>query len=88
MGIFEKLGIKPLINASGTITRVGGAWMTREALDAINEAAFQSVRLDELQAAASRIIAERTHPEAGIVTNGTSAALMLATAACICGLDN
>ena len=87
MGIFEKLGVKPLINASGTITRVGGAWMTREALDAITEAAFQSVRLDELQAAASRIIAERTHAEAGIVTNGTSAALMLATAACICGLD-
>lgn len=41
--------------------------MTREALDAINEAAFQSVRLDELQAAASRIIAERTHAEAPIL---------------------
>ena len=87
MGIFEKLGVNTLINASGTITRVGGAWMTREALDAVNEAAFQSVRLDELQAAAGRVIAERTHAEAGIVTNGTSAALTLAAAACICGLD-
>ncbi len=87
MGFFDKLGVKTLINASGTITRVGGAWMTQEALSAINEAAFQSVRLDELQAAASRIIAKRTHAEAGIVTNGTSAALMLAAAACICGLD-
>ena len=87
MSIFDKLGVRTVINASGTITRLGGAWMTREALDAINEAAFQSVRLDELQAAASRVIAERTHAEAGIVTNGTSASLTLATAACICGLD-
>jgi D-glucosaminate-6-phosphate ammonia-lyase len=87
MGIFDKMGVKTLINASGTITRVGGAWMPQEALSAINEAAFISVRLDELQVAASRIIAERTHAEAGIVTNGTSAALTLATAACICGLN-
>ena len=50
MGIFEKLGIKPLINASGTITRVGGAWMTREALDAIN-----------MNEASAAFIAERLH---------------------------
>ncbi|HHY12986.1 MAG TPA: aminotransferase class V-fold PLP-dependent enzyme, partial [Firmicutes bacterium] len=42
---------------------------------------------DQLQAAASKIIAEKTHAEAGLVTSGACAALTLATAACICGYD-
>jgi L-seryl-tRNA(Ser) seleniumtransferase len=61
--------------------------MGKEALEAMNEAARETVRLDELQAAASKVIAQRTHAEAGIVTAGASAALTLGTAACIAGLD-
>ena len=87
MGYFEQFGVKPIINAAGTETRYGGALMDKEALAAMNDVAYQSVRLDELQTAASKIIAERTHAEAGIVTNGASAAMTLATAACMCGLD-
>jgi len=87
MGIYESLGVKPIINTSGADTRFGGALMEREALDAMTEAAKESVRLDELQAAASKIIAERTHAEAGIVTCGAAAALTLGTAACITGFD-
>jgi len=45
------------------------------------------VRLDELEAAASKVIAEKTHAEAGIVTCGAFAALLLGTAACICRFD-
>jgi len=61
--------------------------MEPEALKAMDEAAKYSVRLDELQAAASKVIAEKTHAEAGIVTCGSSAALTLGTAACIAGFD-
>jgi len=61
--------------------------MKQEALDAMIEAAKESVHLDELQAAASKIIAEKTHAEAGIVTCGAAAALTLGTAACITGFD-
>ena len=41
----------------------------------------------ELQEAASRIITEATGAEAGMVTSGASAALTLATAACLAGFD-
>ena len=87
MGIYERFGVKPIINVAGPMTRYGGALIGKETLEAMKEAAKQSVRLDELQAAASRVIAEKTHAEAGIVTCGAFAALTLGTAACICGLD-
>ena len=61
--------------------------MKQETLDAMTEAAKESVHLDELQVAASKIIAEKTHAEAGIVTCGAAAALTLGTAACITGFD-
>ncbi len=88
MGVYQCLGVRPIINLStGTATRWGGAFMEQETLDAMNEAAKESVRMDELQAAASKTIAEKTHAEAGIVTCGASAALTLGTAACITGFD-
>ena len=87
MNIFEKYGVKPVVNVAGAMTRYGGTIMGQRALDAMEEAAHYSVPLDYLQAAASRVIAGRTHAEAGIVTCGASHALVLATAACICGWD-
>ena len=87
MTIYDKLGVTPIINADGPLTRYGGALMDKATLDAMDEASRYSVPLDKLQAAASAIIAEKTHAEAGIVTGGACAALTLATAACICGYD-
>jgi len=87
VGIYERFGVKPIVNVAGTMTRYGGALMEKEALEAMDEAARYSVRLDELQAAASKVIAEKTHAEAGIVTAGAYAALTLGTAACICRFD-
>lgn len=87
MTIYERFGVKPIINVIGPLTRYGGSLMEQEALQAMNEAAKESVNLDELQAAASKVIAKVTHAEAGIVTCGTAAALTLGTAACICGFN-
>jgi len=88
MGVYESLGARPFINVScATATRWGGVLMEQETLDAMTEAAKESVHLDELQAAASKIIAEKTHAEAGIVTCGAAAALTLGTAACITGFN-
>lgn len=61
--------------------------MEKVTVEAMSEGAKESVRLDELQVAASKIIAQVTHAEAGIVTTGAAAALTLGTAACIAGLD-
>jgi len=87
MGVYERLGVRPIINVAGTNTRLGGALMEQETIDAMAEAARQPVRLEELQAAASNIIAKITGAEAGYVTSGASAALTLGTAACLTGLD-
>jgi len=87
MSIYERLGVRPIIDAVGPATYFGGTLMGKEALEAMDEAARETVCLDELQAAASKVIARITHAEAGIVTAGTSAALTLGTAACIAGFD-
>src|SRR5690606_19656848 len=45
------------------------------------------IEIDDLQAAASKVIARCTGAEAGIVTCGAGAALTLAGAACLAGND-
>ena len=87
MGIYEDLGIEPIINASGSVTRLGGAPMHDAVLEAYRAAAAEAVPLEQLQAAASRRIAELTGTEAGLVTCGSAAALMLGAAAILTGYD-
>ncbi len=87
MNIHRRLGVKRRINAAGTLTRLGGSLMASEVLDAMREAASHSVDIAELQTAASARIAQATGAQAGIVTSGASAALTLATAACLARWD-
>jgi L-seryl-tRNA(Ser) seleniumtransferase len=61
--------------------------MPAAVLDAFIQAAHDSVPLDTLQGAASRVIADATGAEAGIVTAGAAAGLMLGTAAILAGFD-
>lgn len=87
MNIYEKWGLEPIINASGAVTRLGGAPMPAAVLEAFCAAARECVPLDQLQAAASRVIAAATGAEAGLVTAGAAAALTLGTAAILTGYD-
>ena len=87
MGIYETLGLPAVINASGAVTRLGGAPMPRSVLQAFYEAARETVPLEQLQAVASLKIAAATHTEAGLVTAGSAAALTLVTAAILTGYD-
>jgi len=87
MGVYENLGLRPIINLKPFCTRLGGPIMEKEVLEAMVAASRESVPMDQLQAAASRIIAEITGAEAGYVTAGAASSLTLATAACITGLD-
>lgn len=86
-GIYEELGVRPVINAAGTQTRFGGAPLPREVVDAMAEAATACVRMEELEEAAGKVIAEVTGAEAGYVTSGAAAGITLAVAACIARLD-
>ena len=77
MSVYDQWGLEPVINASGAVTRLGGAPMPAEVVEAFVAAARESVPLDQLQAAASRVIGEVTGAEAGLVTSGAAAGLML-----------
>jgi L-seryl-tRNA(Ser) seleniumtransferase len=85
--IYQRLGVRPIINARGTHTRLGGTLIRREVLDAMREAASAYVVLDELQDKASEVIARATGAEAGIVVGGAEAGLLIGTAAILAGTD-
>ena len=71
------LGARAIINVAGPSTRLGGALMPPEVVQATSEAALDSVSMTEIQAAASRTIRDVTGAEAGYVTAGASSALTL-----------
>lgn len=87
MSIYNHYGIRRVINGRSYSTKVGGCLMAPDVLQAMQEAAKCFVRIEDLQDAASRVIAAATGAEAGMVTCGASAALTLGVAGCIAGLD-
>ena len=85
--IYQRLGVKTVVNAKGTATRLSGGLMPLEVADAMREASQYCVDIAQLQGRASEIIAELSGAEAGYVTSGAAAGLLLGTAACVTGLD-
>ncbi|TAJ24382.1 MAG: aminotransferase class V-fold PLP-dependent enzyme [Reyranella sp.] len=84
---YAALGVRRRINAAGALTRLGGAVMAPEVVEAMAAASRASVDIGELQDAASARIAQVTGAEAGLVTTGAAAALTLAAAASIARWD-
>jgi D-glucosaminate-6-phosphate ammonia-lyase len=87
VSVYRQLGLTPVINASGPVTRLGGAPLPPEVLAAFVNAAAETVPLEQLQAAASLRIAELTGAEAGLVTCGAAASLTLGAAAILARWD-
>ena len=87
MDIYDELGIDPIINAVGPATRLSGSIMHSEVTEAMRQASERCVDIAQMQARAGEIIAEITGAEAGYVTSGAAAGLLLGTAACVTGLD-
>jgi L-seryl-tRNA(Ser) seleniumtransferase len=85
--VYKELGIKPLINAAGTYTALGGSLMPPEVVAAMASAARQFVPLVDLQEIVGRKIASLIGCDAAMVTAGAASALTLGTAACVTGKD-
>ncbi len=49
MSIYDELGIRPIVNASATLTRLGGSVMPPEVLAAMTEASRHFIDLPDLQ---------------------------------------
>jgi L-seryl-tRNA(Ser) seleniumtransferase len=80
---YSKLGVEKIINAAGTYTYLTAAVMPAQVQRAVAQAALHPVVLKDLQRASGEYIAKRLRCEGALVTCGASAALTLATAACI-----
>ena len=85
--IFNSIGVKSVISATGTVTAYGGSRLRPEVMDAMNRASNTMVNIDELNVAAGKIIAKYTGAEAGLVTSGAAGGLVLQAAAVIAGSD-
>lgn len=85
MSIHTELGIRPLINASATLTRLGGSVMPPEVLAAMQDAAQYHIELDEMQRKVGARLAQLTHNEAAYVATGAAAGITLAAAALMAG---
>src|SRR5947208_10035844 len=83
--IYQSIGVRPLINARGTFTIISGSTMLPEVRAAMDQAAQKYVHLDELAEAVGARLATLTGAEWGLVSNGCSAGLTLASAACVAG---
>jgi D-glucosaminate-6-phosphate ammonia-lyase len=87
MGFYDDLGVRTVINAAGTLTRLGGSRLAPEVLAAMADASASFVHIDELQTRAGDVIAQITGAEAGYIATGAAAGLALAAAACVAGMD-
>lgn len=83
--VYDWLGVPTIINASGATTTVGGTLMPEEVVQAMIEASRNFVAVEDLNVAVGKKIAEATGAEAGYVTAGSAAGMLLAVAACITG---
>ncbi len=85
--IYARLGIKPIINAQSWITALGGSIMRPEVVQAMAEASTCFVDMVQLNRKAGEVVARACGAQAGMVTNGCSAAQTMSVAACMTGTD-
>ena len=86
--IYKELGAKPVINATGSVTMLGGSTPIPEVREAMAQADGAYIPLMELQEAAGAAIARMVNVPAAYITSGAGSALMLATAAAMAGDDD
>lgn len=83
--IRSRIGLRPVINVSGTMTSLGASIVVPEAVEAMAAILPQFVEINDLQRKASAIIARLTGGEAGFVTASCSSGISLAVAGAITG---
>jgi len=79
--VYEALGVKHVINATGTVTVLGGSVMPPEVVAAWVDASKHFVNLLDLHDKVGERIAKLIGIEAALVTTGAAGALLLGTAA-------
>ncbi|MEC8909766.1 MAG: aminotransferase class V-fold PLP-dependent enzyme, partial [Chloroflexota bacterium] len=86
--IYKELGATPVINATGSVTMLGGSTPAPEVKEAMERAEGAYIPLMELEEKAGAAIANMVNVPAAYITSGAGSALTLATAACMAGDDD
>ena len=86
--IYKELGARPVINATGSVTMLGGSTPAPEVKEAMERAEGAYIPLMELEETAGAAIAKMVDVPAAYITSGAGSALTLATAACMAGDDD
>ncbi len=85
--IRTRLGVRPVINVSGTMTALGASIVVPEAVEAVSAILGEFVEIDDLQRKASAVIARLCHAGAGFVTASCSAGITVSVAGAMTGSD-
>ena len=85
--VYTRIGVKPFINCTATITRNGGSLLLPEVIEAVEHASHYHVRLASLIEASSQRISELLEVPWAHVCSGAAAGLAHATCACIAGAN-
>jgi D-glucosaminate-6-phosphate ammonia-lyase len=85
--VYHRLGSRPVINARGIYTDLGGSRLSPRVWGAMEEANRSFADMVALLGSTGDIIAGLVGAEAARVTPGASAAIALGTAACMTGMD-
>lgn len=83
MGILERLGVKRVINACGTLTVLGGNRVNPLAMEAMREVADSFVDMNELITKSGEYVAKLLNVPGALITSGAGSGLVLAVAAAI-----
>lgn len=85
--VYSTLGVAPVINAAGALSRLGGSLLSEGVLKAMNDAAQQFIDLPHFHDRVGEELAQLTNNEAACVSSGAAAGVLIAVAACIAGDD-
>jgi len=85
--IFHRLGVKPVINACGIYTDLGGSILSPQVWAAMTEVNASFVSLPDLLDRTGDLIARLVGAQAARVTPGAAAAIALGVGACMTGGD-
>ena len=85
--IYETLGIRPIINAGGHMTILGGSVLSPEVREAMESANTAYTLMDDVFDGAGKAIADMLGTGGGLVTSGCYAALVQGAAAILAGSD-
>jgi L-seryl-tRNA(Ser) seleniumtransferase len=85
--VYTSIGVKPFINLTAAVTINGGLLTLPNVKEAMEEASYFSVNMDELLEAVGKRLAELFQCEAAMVASGAAGALTHATSACLAGAN-